>query len=158
MKFIHVVVMSIAHIRMASMVTLACPVSPSAMAAACLTSGLQSSQLRTTSLKHKSCKMYNQELIGSSKFTLICYRKAESSPSPATFVLQKYIHFVELIFANMVMIAVSSMQSLTPKKKFADKFSPMGMSGKIGKNFLLAKTSSYTVSQQPMMSIHVHVM
>ena len=44
------------------MLTFACPVCPSAMAAACLTSGLQSSQLRTTNLKHKSCNTSNVEM------------------------------------------------------------------------------------------------
>ena len=48
------------------------------------------------------------------------------------------------VFANAVKVAISSMQSL---HKCTTKFLPMRAGGEIGKNFLLAKISTYIMVQ-----------
>ena len=62
------------------------------------------------------------------------FRWIKTSPSPSTFVFKKI--FEENIFANVVKVTISSMQSLTQDKKIhVIKFLPMRAGGEIGENF-----------------------
>ena len=69
-------------------------------------------------------------------YNTIYFHRIKISPSPATFAM--------LIFANVVKVTISSMQSFnTRQKNSMIKFSPMRAGGKIGEIFLLVKISTY---------------